>query len=137
MQHRNIDDSAFSVRSVPASDVPSYLSAADAGIAFIKPCFSKLASSPTKNGEYLACGLPLILNAGIGDSDALINDWGVGTLVKEMVEEQYVDSINNIEDIVNDPAVKSKTRAVAKELFDLQAVGGERYAALYEEVLSN
>lgn len=137
MQQRNINDSTFSIRSVPAREVPSYLSAADAGIAFIKPCFSKLASSPTKNGEYLACGLPLILNAGIGDSDALINDWGVGTLVKEMVEEQYVDSIDRIGMIANDPGVKTKTRAVARELFDLQTVGGERYAALYEEVFSN
>ena len=137
MQQRSISDSSFSIRSVLSRDVPSYLSAADAGIAFIKPCFSKLASSPTKNGEYLACGLPLILNAGIGDSDALINEWGVGTLVNDMVEAQYVDSINNIQMIARDPGVKAKTRAVAKELFDLQAVGGERYAALYEEVLSN
>src|SRR5687768_7432269 len=36
---------------------PSYLSAADAGLSFIKSCFSKIASSPTKNAEYLACGL--------------------------------------------------------------------------------
>jgi glycosyltransferase involved in cell wall biosynthesis len=136
MQQRNISDSSFSIRSVLARDVPSYLSAADAGIAFIKRCFSKLASSPTKNGEYLACGLPLILNAGIGDSDALINDWGVGTLVKEMVEEDYIESIENIMNLAKDPDIKSKTRTVARELFDLQTVGGERYAALYEEVLS-
>ena len=51
MQQRGIAPSSFSIRSVAAADVPSYLSAADAGISFIKPCFSKLASSPTKNGE--------------------------------------------------------------------------------------
>ena len=136
MRQRNISDSSFSVRSVLARDVPSYLSAADAGIAFIKRCFSKLASSPTKNGEYLACGLPLILNAGIGDSDALINDWGVGTLVKEMATEDYLDSIENIMELAKDPDIKAKTRTVARELFDLQTVGGERYAALYEKVLS-
>ncbi|PYS67115.1 MAG: hypothetical protein DMF69_24040, partial [Acidobacteria bacterium] len=83
MSKRNISEANFSVRAVPAAEVTSYLSAADAGIAFIKPCISKLASSPTKNGEYLACGLPLILNAGIGDSDALVDVWNAGVLVRE------------------------------------------------------
>jgi glycosyltransferase involved in cell wall biosynthesis len=137
MQERQIKESNFSIRAVTATEVPSYLSAADAGISFIKPCFSKLASSPTKNGEYLSCGLPLILNAGIGDSDALVNEWGVGALVKELVEDEYDNAIEGIEMLARDPNVRTKTRAVAKELFDLQTVGAERYAALYERVLGS
>jgi glycosyltransferase involved in cell wall biosynthesis len=115
--------------------VPSYLSAADAGISFIKPCFSKLASSPTKNGEYLACGLPLILNAGIGDSDVLATEWNIGALVTEFTEENYSQAIDKIEQLVNDADIRTRTRSVAKLHFDLESVGGVKYAALYERVL--
>lgn len=136
MKSRNIQEMRFTVRAVSASTVSSYLSAADAGIAFIKPCFSKLASSPTKNGEYLACGLPLILNAGIGDSDALIEDFKTGVLLKEFDRDNYVQAVTDIELMVRNPETTARCRTVATELFDLHAVGGERYAALYEKVLS-
>src|SRR6185436_4373167 len=86
MNARGVGTEYYSVRSAPAADVPSYLSAADAGLAFIKKCISKMASSPTKNGEYLACGLPLIINAGIGDSDALIDQWQAGVLIEDFTE---------------------------------------------------
>src|SRR6185503_1744022 len=89
MRSRSVTPENYSVLSVAAREVPSYLAAADAGLAFIKRCVSKLASSPTKNGEYLACGLPLILNAGIGDSDALIHDWKAGALLEEFSDDEY------------------------------------------------
>ena len=46
-----------------------FLNIADAGY-FIKPLV-KIASCPTKFGEYLACGLPVIINKGIGDTEGL------------------------------------------------------------------
>ena len=137
MRERGIGNSNFSVRSVRSSDVPSYLSAADAGISFIKKCFSKLASSPTKNGEYLACGLPLILNADIGDSDALAVDWNVAALVTEFTDENYSKAIDKIEQLASDPEIRNKTRSVAKHLFDLKSVGTERYTHLYDRVLED
>ena len=136
MTTRNIAEQIFSIRAVSSATVPSYLSAADAGISFIKPCISKLASSPTKNGEYLAAGLPLILNAGIGDSDALVDEWNVGALVRELTDTDYIEAIEKIELLAKDPQVRTRTRAVATKLFDLYSVGSERYAALYERTLS-
>ena len=135
MSERGVGQSNFSLHSVSSSEVPSYLSAADAGISFIKPCFSKLASSPTKNGEYLACGLPLILNAGIGDSDVLATEWNIGALVTEFTEENYSQAIDKIEQLVNDADIRTRTRSIAKQQFDLESVGGVKYAALYERVL--
>ncbi|HVF22175.1 MAG TPA: glycosyltransferase [Pyrinomonadaceae bacterium] len=127
----------YSVLSAAAAEVPSYLAAADAGLAFIKRCVSKLASSPTKNGEYLACGLPLILNAGIGDSDALINDWKAGVLITEFTDEEFAKAAGDIEAMVHLPDAREKARSVAQQVFNLEAVGGKRYASLYERVLSS
>ena len=120
--------------SVPARLVPSYLAAADAGLSFIKRCVSKLASSPTKNGEYLACGLPLIINTGIGDSDALVNEWKAGVLLEDFTETEYARIGKLIEEIAASPDARRSARSVAEQLFDLQTVAAERYAALYERV---
>ena len=137
MRSRHVETKNFSVLSVVSAEVPSYLAAADAGLAFIKPCMSKLASSPTKNGEYLACGLPLVINAGVGDSDALIDDWNAGVLIEEFSDAEFAAAARAIEAIVARPKVREKARAVAEKLFDLNAIGAERYVSIYGRVLKD
>jgi glycosyltransferase involved in cell wall biosynthesis len=135
MRSRHVETKNFSVLSVAAAEVPSYLAAADAGLSFIKPCISKMASSPTKNGEYLACGLPLVINAGVGDSDALIDDWTAGVLIEEFTDNEYAEAGRAIEAIVTRPEVRQKARMVAEQLFDLNTIGTVRYVSLYQRVL--
>lgn len=138
MKDRGIERNQYTILAVAPQDVASYLSAGDAGLAFIKPCFSKLASSPTKNGEYLACGLPLIINAGIGDSDALITREGVGALVTDFSEAEYARAILTIEKLARDTDLtRTRTRDVAERLFDVRVAGAERYSRLYETVLAH
>jgi glycosyltransferase involved in cell wall biosynthesis len=133
MAARNVGEKNFSVLAVASGDVPSYLAAADIGLAFIRRCVSKLASSPTKNGEYLACGLPLVINAGVGDSDALIHDWKAGVLIDEFNDESFADAGRQVDAAVQDPEARRHARSVAEQVFDLK-IAGERYAALYERV---
>jgi glycosyltransferase involved in cell wall biosynthesis len=135
MASRGIGPADFSVLSVASAIVPSYLSAADAGLAFAGAGMSRLARSPTKNGEYLACGLPLIINSGVGDSDALINDWKAGVLIEEFTEAEFAEAGQAIEEIVARPEARQKARAVAEQVFDLNSIGAERYVSLYEKVL--
>ena len=135
MKQRQIMPQSYSVIAVRPEEVPSYLSAADVGLAFIKPCFSKLASSPTKYAEYLACGLPLIINSGIGDSDALITQEGAGVMVNDFNEPEYAKAMETIDDFLKQPSTRSRMRAVAERLFDVASVGATRYARLYEKVL--
>jgi glycosyltransferase involved in cell wall biosynthesis len=136
MRARNVEADNFSVRAAASGEVPSYLAAADVGLAFIKRCVSKIASSPTKNGEYLACGLPLVINAGVGDSDLLINEWKAGVLIENFGEEDYLKAGAEISAMVRDPGVRYSARLVAERVFDLDTIGGERYASLYEKVLA-
>lgn len=136
MQSRNVGPENFSVRAVASAEVPSYLAAADVGLAFIKRCVSKVASSPTKNGEYLACGLPLVINAGVGDSDLLINEWKAGVLIEDFTEDDYLKAGREIEEMLAADDVRKKARSVAERNFDLGTIAGERYASLYERVLS-
>src|SRR5215213_11500214 len=137
MRARNIEPDNFSVRAVASEQVPSYLAAADVGLAFIKRCVSKIASSPTKNGEYLACGLPLVINAGVGDSDLLIHEWKAGVLIENFSEDDFLKAAREIEAMVHEPRVRERARLVAERIFDLETIAAERYASLYEKVLGH
>jgi len=117
---------------VPPSDLPKYLSGADVAVSFIKNCYSKQASSPTKNAEYLACGLPIIANAGIGDTDLHISGNDIGALVSGFSQEELANALREIE-MLGD--VGDICRQTAGELFDLERVGGERYKRLYARLL--
>ncbi|MEA2205855.1 MAG: hypothetical protein QOE77_2631 [Blastocatellia bacterium] len=133
---RAIDESQYTIKSVQPVEVASYLSASDMGVAFFKPGLSKLATSPTKVAEYLACGLPVIMNAGIGDSDALVTEEGAGALVEDFTREAYQTAIETVlvqlEDVEGN---RRRMRDVALRLFDVTGVGLSRYAKLYEDVL--
>ena len=137
MSTRGISEDHYSIRAVAPKEMPSYLAAGDVGISFIKRCFSKLASSPTKNAEYLACGLPIVINSGIGDSDGLIQEPFAGILLDDFNAGDFDDAWNAIERLVREPKLKTKTRIVAEKMFDLESVGAERYERLYQAVLSS
>jgi glycosyltransferase involved in cell wall biosynthesis len=137
MKERGITTSDYTVLAATPAEVPSYLSASDAGLAFIRACMSKLASSPTKYAEYLACGLPLIINAGVGDSDELITVENAGVLVKLLNDDGYGNAWRAIEPFVREAApTRTAMRKIAERLFDVRKVGVERYADLYERVFS-
>lgn len=132
LRARGYDDGDYLITRVPPGEIPRYLSAADAGVSFIKRCYSKKASSPTKNAEYLACGLPIVANAGVGDVDGLINDNGVGSIVENFDTQSYVAALDGIEQLGN---VSDQCRQVARREFDLAEVGGNRYRRIYTRLL--
>lgn len=137
MKARDLVETDYKIVSLDPARIPAYLSASDAGLAFIKPCFSKMASSPTKYAEYLACGLPLIINSGIGDSDSLIGDENVGALVESFDDSEYLRAAGVIEQLNADRhLLHARTREVAERLFDVRTIGAQRYARLYEGVLT-
>jgi hypothetical protein len=48
------------------------IKASDINISFIKPVYSKISSSPTKLGEVLSMGIPVISNSGVGDVEQIV-----------------------------------------------------------------
>ncbi len=84
-------------------EIGRYLAAADVGLSFVRPCFSKISSSPTKIGEYLAAGLPVVSTAGIGDVDALLRDNRVGTLVEDLSTPGYETTVTALRELREDP----------------------------------
>src|SRR6185312_9496876 len=64
------------VRPASRPEVPKLIAAADYGIFFILPVFSKKASSPTKMGEFLSLELPMVTNGDVGDVEQIVAETG-------------------------------------------------------------
>ena len=128
-----LNDVDFLVRGAAPAEVPKYLTASDIALSFIKACYSKQASSPTKIAEYLACGLPIISNSGVGDVDELIEQNGVGALVSEFTPEAYSAALEQVESLGD---ISAKCRETARRYFDLETVGGEKYRRIYRRLLT-
>jgi glycosyltransferase involved in cell wall biosynthesis len=135
LRARGVADSDFLVREVAPRDVPRYLKAADIAVSFVKPCYSKLSSSPTKLAEYLASGLPVICNTGIGDVDEVVEGERVGVVVRELSRAAYCEALREADELRREPDTAARCRATAARHFDLERVGGERYLRLYRRVL--
>jgi glycosyltransferase involved in cell wall biosynthesis len=138
MEKHGIGKDDYQVRKVASPEMPEFLNAADAGIAFYRPGVSRLGTSPVKVSEYLACGLPVIINNGIGDTDRLIQQQNLGVLVEEFSETAYLKAVASLDGLVSDfDQTRRQNRAAAERLFDLKQIGAVRYAKLYAEVLGD
>jgi len=135
MSSLGIEPKDFLVTQVTPGEVPRYLKAADMAISFIKPCYSKQSSSPTKIAEYLAAGLPIVCNAGVGDLDKLIEGRRVGALLREFTAQAYLNGLDEIEAMRDEENLAERLRGVAREEFDLVGVGRTRYRRLYERLV--
>jgi glycosyltransferase involved in cell wall biosynthesis len=136
MSSLGIAEQNFLVTQVTPGEVPRYLQAADLAISFIKPCYSKRSSSPTKIAEYLASGLPLVCNAGVGDLDKLIAENRVGVLLQEFSAPAYQKALSEIDVMRGDQNLAARLRQVARREFDLVKVGRTRYRRLYERLVN-
>jgi glycosyltransferase involved in cell wall biosynthesis len=129
---RGVTPDRYTILTAPSREVPRYLAAADFGVSLIKPCFSKLSSSPTKIGEYLASGLPILSTAGIGDLDELLGGERLGALVDRFDRGAYRAAIEQMKALLADrAAIQRRCREAAERHFSLDAVGREGYLRVY------
>ena len=84
------------IRSATRAEVPLFLSLSALAVYFIKPAYSKKASSPTKTAEIMGLGIPVITNSGIGDSDEILSSARSGLLINEFSEKAYRQVITQL-----------------------------------------
>lgn len=132
LQERGFADTDYFVAKVPPADIPGYLCAADAGLSFVKAGYATQSRSPTKIPEYLACGLPVIANRGVGDVDSLIEENGIGVLIDQFSNEVYAATLSKLAALDSQgDAFAKKCREVAERKYDLVEIGGARYRRIY------
>lgn len=127
-EKKGISRKSILVHSVLHKDVPLHISLFDESIFFIRASYSKKASSPTKQGEIMAMGIPLVCNAGVGDTDRIVKKYQSGKIITEFTSDAYQTAITdkgefNIE----------RTKEGAKEYFSLSQ-GVKNYLKVYKSI---
>jgi len=114
-------------------DVPALLSLSDYSIFFIKPCYSKQSSSPTKHGEIMAMGIPLITNSGVGDVEEIVKRYDSGIVVERFDDASFAAAADDVVSGQNYDA--GRIRQGAQEFYSLEAAI-EKYSRIYQAIFS-
>lgn len=94
---------------------------------------SLTAAMPTKIGEFLACGRPMVVNKGLGDMDQFIKEFDAG-VVLDGSPENLEESATKLVDLVLDPETPLRCRALAEKYFSMEK-GANKYLDLYSRML--
>lgn len=115
-------------------EVPVLASFSDYSLFFIKPCFSKLSSSPTKHGELMALGIPVITNGGVGDMQEIIVGNNAGFITDDFSDESFSKIITQVKKGAQ--FSKEKIREAAGNIYSLDNAI-KAYTRIYNKILNN
>lgn len=121
----------FNLINVAPQEMPGYLSTADVALSFIKPIFIRtIASFPIKFAEYLAMGLPVIINSKIGGTDEMVKKDNLGAVINSFNKESYQKAIEKILEILRDKTIRIRCREFVQKNLSLEGAV-DKYEAIY------
>lgn len=138
LEQNDYDQSRFVVKSLPHDEIPNALESVDIGFFFIPPKYAKIASSPTKMGEMLSAGIPIVTGHSIGDVDQLVDQYRVGFVVQQFNPEAYNKAIQHVLALYQQDknALAERCLSLANDYFSLEK-GVEKYLKIYRELTNH
>ena len=130
--NKSINKDSIIIQPSTREMMPSYIGASDFSIFFILPVFSKKASSPTKMGEIMNLGVPIVCNSGVGDVDEIMNECMPELLIKEFSSNEYQRVIDII---LNENEFDTKKIIETSNNYYSLEKGIEKYSSIYRKVL--
>jgi len=127
-----VDPDKVITKKASRTEVPLLLSLSDYSVFFIRPCYSKLSSSPTKHGEIMAMGIPLVTNSGVGDVKDIVTRYNAGIVLDEFTEAAFESAVDTI--VSGHSYDTAAIRRGAEEFYSLQ-LAVEKYNKIYREIL--
>ncbi len=94
---------------------------------------SLTAAMPTKIGEFLACGRPVVVNKGLGDMDEFLKEYDAGVIL-DGTPRNLVESASKLSSLLSDPETPMRCRALAEKHFNMEE-GSIKYLDLYSRML--
>jgi glycosyltransferase involved in cell wall biosynthesis len=115
-------------RAAQRERVAKLLRCSTAALSFVRESLSKRASAPTKIGEYLGCGVPVVGTA-IGDARLVLAEPGAGLLIEQFDDASLARAAERLAALSAAPDRVARTRAAAERWFSL-----ERAVDAYDEL---
>lgn len=112
--------------------VPLLLSLSSYSVFFIKPCYSKQSSSPTKHAEIMAMGIPVITNSGVGDVAEIVLQYQSGIVINEFTQVAFETAAQKVITTNNYSAGNIRNGAI--EFYALEKAI-KKYCTIYSQIL--
>jgi glycosyltransferase involved in cell wall biosynthesis len=94
---------------------------------------SLLAAMPTKIGEFLATGRPVVVNPGLVDAASLLVQEGCGVTYGQTSSTGPDEAVDRLEVLLADPLTPERCRSLAESHFDLES-GVDRLVCIYRSL---
>lgn len=95
---------------------------------------SLAAAMPTKIGEFLACGRPIVVNKGLGDMDQFIEEFNAGVIL-DGTPTNLINGALKLANLLSDMETPYRCRALAEKYFSMD-LGADKYLNLYSQILN-
>jgi hypothetical protein len=120
------------VKFLTREQIPAYLSAADIGFVAVRQWPSKRYCSPIKTGEYLSCGLPVIVPEGVSDDVGKMTELGICIPIQALDRKSFNVAINAWRARLANEDVENTRRAARSYAENDRSV--DRYKHIYASV---
>jgi glycosyltransferase involved in cell wall biosynthesis len=115
--------------------MPGVVARAHAGLSVCRhdAGVSLRAAMPTKIGEFLAAGRPVVINTGLGDMDEILAEVPVGVAIPDSSQDAVEEAADTLCELLADPATPERCRQAAERWFDVDE-GARRLADVYSRI---
>lgn len=133
LQNLGLRTSEFLVLNAPPEDVSAYLQMGDLGISIIEPHHS---ASAVKLGEYLACGLPVVIDWGQTDIAKVVIGEGVGVVIQRFDSRGHTEAARGVLSLLSHQVEIARQCRRTAELYFSLAIAVELYGQVYADALN-
>ena len=126
-------DNSIQCFNLSRDQVPDYLQLFSFLVSFCTISHSIIGASPTKIGEALSLGIPIISNSGVGDIDEIISKTKSGIIVEDTTLKSLNECLKKIELFKVD---HNLVRESSRKFFDLENASDE-YLKIYKFLSSS
>ena len=81
---------------------------------------SELGRSPTRLAEVLACGIPVVVNRGVGDVADIVTQNRVGIVLDGIDALSISNAIDNLHSLYLNEGIHRRCRDTAEKIFSLE-----------------
>ncbi len=131
-----IEGSKLEIISSTPNDIANNIANIKAGLLYFTSGVSKLGSAPTRMGEFLACGIPVIGNRGVGDMADLIEHYKVGVVIEDGSQQSIDKALASLDSLYQDKNLSERCRNAAETYFSADS-GADKYRKIYKSIISH
>jgi glycosyltransferase involved in cell wall biosynthesis len=132
----DIAEGQFDLVAADHRDMPALISRMDAAAAIRRAAYSQIACSPTKLGEYLGCGIPCLVNPGVGDVVDIVEADRTGIVLRAADDGSIREAAAGLVALAREDGIAERCVAAAHRRFALTD-GVNAYRGIYGRLLGH